>query len=85
MQRAVQLLRHYEIVCRELEFVRPAVKYDNRAVAAHGLALWVTARNTPEKIEMVRPGLPVSTPELRAEAYTAAVERRQGFGREGRP
>ncbi len=75
MKLAADILPDYEYAFRQPEFVRPAVKYDNRVVAVESLRFWVTAQNPLEKIaapEVELPSNPAS--ELFAEGYAAALE-----------
>ena len=75
MKPAQDILRNYEYAFRQPEFVRPAVKYDNRVVAVQSLRFWVTAKNPLEKIAAAEVELPSNpAPEFLAEGYAAALE-----------
>jgi hypothetical protein len=69
-----ELLRGYEFALERLEFVRSGSEYENRAVVVRSLEAWATARKPGEKAERrAAEEIPVTAPELRAEAYAAVI------------
>ncbi len=77
MKATVHTLRSYEYAFRQLEFVRPSVKYDNRVLAARGIRFWTTAQNSLAKIPPAEEVEVPSNraPELLMEGYAEAFER----------
>jgi hypothetical protein len=72
---AADTLRHYEYAFRQPDFVRPAVKYDNRAIAVRSLRSWAIARKPVEKVHAPDVEVPINpAAELLAQGYKAALE-----------
>jgi len=73
MKLTVDALHDYEYAFRQPEFVQPALKYDNRAVAIQSLQFWTTAQNPTEKIAAPKGEVPSNAAsELLAERYATS-------------